>query len=79
MLSGLLRFNFYGCTERMQDVITPVISAIDRRLVDYADKKKSEKSDGAAGESSKNELGGDEDEEEEGEEEQEEQIDEPKS
>jgi hypothetical protein len=35
MLFGLLKFNFYGSIDRMQDVIGPVINALDRRGVDY--------------------------------------------
>ena len=35
MLRGLIGFNFYGTVERMNDVIGPMLHAIDRRLVEY--------------------------------------------
>ena len=34
MLRGLIGFNFYGTVERMNDVIGPMLHAIDRRLVE---------------------------------------------
>lgn len=37
MLLTLVRFNFYGTTERMNDVIIPLINALDRRQVVFAD------------------------------------------
>jgi inositol 1,4,5-triphosphate receptor type 3 len=39
MLRGMIGFNFYGSVERLQDVIAPMMNAIDRRLVDYSDAK----------------------------------------
>ena len=42
MLLGLLKFNFYGTIEKMKDVIEPIISAVDRRKVDFGGKKKTE-------------------------------------
>ncbi len=39
MLRGLIGFNFYGTVERLNDVIGPMVLAIDRRLVDYSDAK----------------------------------------
>jgi hypothetical protein len=50
MHKGLITFNFYGTVERLKDVITPTIRAIDRRMVDYGKNKNKIKntSDGAA-------------------------------
>jgi hypothetical protein len=36
MLHAMVRFNFYGTTERLKDVIDPIITALDRRLVVYS-------------------------------------------
>ncbi|KAJ1428063.1 hypothetical protein B484DRAFT_450044, partial [Ochromonadaceae sp. CCMP2298] len=37
MLRTMVQFNFYGTNERMRDVIGPLISALDRRQVQFAD------------------------------------------
>ena len=37
MMLGLLKFNFYGTIEKLSDVLVPIISAVDRRKVDYSD------------------------------------------
>ena len=44
MLNRLARFNFYGTEERLQDVISGLISALDRRKVDIETVDKSKKS-----------------------------------
>ena len=39
MHKGLISFNFYGSVDRLKDVITPSIQAIDRRKVEFRSKK----------------------------------------
>ena len=34
LLNSLVRFNFYGTSERLEDVIEPILNALDRRVVE---------------------------------------------
>ena len=49
MHKGLITFNFYGSVQRLKDVITPTIEAIDRRKVEYSRVKKGRGDDGGMG------------------------------
>lgn len=37
MLRAMVEFNFYGSNERIQDIIQPIVAALDRRNVVFAD------------------------------------------
>jgi len=66
LLLGMTKFNFYGTVEKLQDVIGPVVSALDRRSITYGaprrakaakiEKEKDESKDGTRDESRSDET-----------------------